>query len=69
MKRLVVRNGRVIDPSTRFDSIADVAVEDGIVREIAPSIEASAEGEFDASGLIVAPGFVDIHEHLREPGF
>jgi dihydroorotase len=70
MSRLIVRNGRVIDPSSGLDRVCDVAVEDGIVREVRADIAAGGGSEqFDASGMVVAPGFVDIHVHLREPGF
>ena len=69
MSRLVIKNGRVIDPSQNLDRICDVAVEDGAIREIGEAISSGGSEEFDASGLIVAPGFVDMHVHLREPGF
>ncbi len=69
MSKLVIKNGRVIDPASHLDQIADVGIEDGVVREVAPNIDATGAETFDASGLVVAPGFVDIHVHLREPGF
>jgi dihydroorotase len=69
MSRLVVKNGRVIDPSQNLDRICDVAVEDGTIREIGEVISGGGSEEFDASGLVVAPGFIDMHVHLREPGF
>ncbi len=69
MSRLVIKNGRVIDPAAALDRICDVAVEDGIVREIATGVSSTGAQEFDASGMIVAPGFIDMHVHLREPGF
>jgi dihydroorotase len=69
MSRLVVKGGRVIDPSQNIDRVGDVAVEDGSVREIGENIDATGSEIFDASGLIVAPGFIDMHVHLREPGF
>ena len=70
MKRLIIRNGRVVDPANHVDKFADVAVEDGVIREIAPGIQhGGAHEKFDASGLVVCPGFIDIHVHLREPGF
>jgi dihydroorotase len=69
MTRLVIKNGRVVDPSQNLDGIFDVAIEDGRVREIASDIDAAGAPIFDASGLIVAPGFIDMHVHLREPGF
>ena len=67
MKKLVIKNGRVVDPSQNIDQVCDVAVENGKIREIGPGLDAAEK--FDATGLIVAPGFVDIHVHLREPGF
>ena len=68
---LVIRNGRVIDPSQGIDSIGDVIMIDGIVAGIEPhgtSIPPESGTEFDASGMIVAPGFIDLHTHLRTPG-
>jgi dihydroorotase len=69
VSRLVIKNGRVIDPAAHLDQVADVAIEDGIVRQVSAGIDASGAEVFDASGCVVAPGFVDIHVHLREPGF
>ena len=65
--RLVIKNGRVIDPASGHDAVADVLIEDGVILGIGK--ELSGEEIFDASGLIVAPGFIDMHVHLREPGF
>ena len=67
--RLVIRNGRVIDPAAGFDAVADVAIEDGVVRAVGAGLDATGAAVFDAHGLIVAPGFIDMHVHLREPGF
>ncbi len=69
MSRLVVKNGRVIDPASNLDRVCDVAVEDGLIQHIGENLSAPGAEEFDASGLIVAPGFIDMHVHLREPGF
>ncbi|HEY3457181.1 MAG TPA: dihydroorotase [Bryobacteraceae bacterium] len=69
MSKLVIRNGRVVDPSQNRDRICDVAIEDGTIREVAPGIDAQGAAEFDATGLVVAPGFIDMQVHLREPGF
>jgi dihydroorotase len=69
MSKLVIKNGRVVDPSQDVDTICDVAIEDGIIREIARGIDSTGSEIIDASGLIVAPGFIDMHVHLREPGF
>ncbi len=69
MSKLVIKNGRVLDPAQKLDRIADLAIEDGTIREIAEGIDATGSDTFDASGLVVAPGFIDMHVHLREPGF
>ncbi len=70
MSRLLIQNGRVIDPAQNLDRVCDIAIEDGVVREIGTGIQDPGGSErFDASGKIVAPGFIDIHVHLREPGF
>jgi dihydroorotase len=67
---LLIRGGHVIDPAGNVDALMDVLLRDGRVEEIAlPNhIRQSAEEKFNARGLIVAPGFIDIHVHLREPG-
>jgi dihydroorotase len=69
VSKLVIKNGRVVDAGGKLDEICDIAIEDGIVRQIARAIDAAGATEFDATGLIVAPGFIDMHVHLREPGF
>jgi dihydroorotase len=69
MSKLVVKNGRVVDPSQDLDRVCDIAIEDAIIRIVEENIETTGSEEFDASGLIVAPGFIDMHVHLREPGF
>src|SRR5437016_4078390 len=69
MSTLVIKNGRVIDPASGHDAIADVWLEDGVVRGVGPNLAPAGAEEFDATGLIVAPGFIDMHVHLREPGF
>jgi dihydroorotase len=62
-----VKNGRVVDPMRKIDRIADVLIRDGIIRSIGDG-HGSDVPVFDATGQIVAPGFFDIHVHLREPG-
>jgi dihydroorotase len=69
MKRLVIKNGRVIDPATRRDEIADVAIEEGRIATVGKDLETIGAEIFDATGLVVAPGFIDMHVHFREPGF
>jgi dihydroorotase len=67
---LLIKGGRVIDPAAHIDAELDVLLRDGRVAEVAPKnkIRGSADEKFDARGLIVAPGFIDLHVHLREPG-
>jgi dihydroorotase len=67
---LLIYGGRVVDPGARIDAPMDVLLRDGQVADVAPpnKIRASADEKFDARGLIVAPGFIDLHVHLREPG-
>lgn len=66
---MLIKNGKIIDPSTGFDQVADMLIEDGKINEIG-IIQADEQQEIiDAEGYIVAPGLVDIHVHFREPGF
>jgi dihydroorotase len=69
-KSLLIRGGRVIDPASKVDAVLDVLLRDGRVSDIAApnKIRGGADEKFDARGLIVAPGFIDLHVHLREPG-
>jgi dihydroorotase len=65
MSATVIKNGRVIDPANKRDEVIDLAIVDGKIVRSAPK---GAE-VINAKGLIVAPGLIDIHVHLREPGF
>jgi dihydroorotase len=74
---LLIKNGRVLNPATKTDAAMDVLLDGDRIKEVAAPGKTSASGAaqsqngleiFDASGLIVAPGFIDIHVHLREPG-
>ncbi len=67
MSKLWIANGRVIDPSSGRDETADVLIENG--RIAAAGARPEGAEVFDASGMVVAPGFIDMHVHLREPGF
>ena len=67
---LLIKGGRVIDPSQDIDNVADVYIKNGKIKEIAEDLDVPAKTEIvDASGKIVCPGLVDIHVHLREPGY
>jgi dihydroorotase len=69
---LLIKNGRVLDPATRRDAALDVLLDGERIAEVAAAGTLSERAQnaevFDAAGLIVAPGFIDIHVHLREPG-
>ena len=66
--QLILRQGTVVDPSRELRRVADVAVDEGRIAEVAPRIRKKGRKEVDARGLVVAPGFIDLHVHLREPG-
>ena len=67
---LLIRNGRVVDPANGVDGAADVLLLEGLVSRVGPKLQAPAgTPELDAAGRVVAPGFIDIHVHLREPGY
>ena len=68
MTSLLIAGGRVLSPEDSLDGRFNLLVEDGVIRQIAPGLTAHADETLDASGQVVAPGLVDIHAHLREPG-
>src|SRR6202167_1304454 len=67
---LLIKGGHLIDPAAKINAPMDILLRDGRVAEIAlpNKLRGSADEKFDARGLIVAPGFIDLHVHLREPG-
>ena len=70
MSATIIRSGRVIDPANKRDEIADLLIVDGRIADLSQlSTLNSQPDEIDASNLIVCPGLIDIHVHLREPGF
>ena len=66
--RLLIKNGRVIDPSSGTDETLDILIEKGKIVDLKPKINTDKARIIDASRLVVAPGFIDMHTHLREPG-
>jgi len=65
---LLIKNGRVLDPASKTDAALDVLVDGERISKIGANLPADGAEVFDANGLIVAPGFIDLHCHLREPG-
>lgn len=69
MERVLIKNGRIIDPGSGRDGIGDVLLEGGVVAAISDSMSVEGAEVIDAEGCIVVPGFIDLHTHLRDPGF
>ena len=70
MTHLLIKRGRIIDPGQGIDRIADLLIADGVIAGITKSSPPPAGARvIDATGLVVCPGFIDLHCHLREPGF
>ncbi|MCH9011392.1 MAG: dihydroorotase [Chloroflexi bacterium] len=68
--QVLIKGGRIVDPSQGMDQVGDLLVKDGVVQAIEGSIDPPDSCDvIDASGLVVSPGFIDLHCHLREPGF
>lgn len=66
---LIIKNGRVIDPAVQHDSVADILIKDGKIVKVMEGIQEQADRQIDAAGCFVMPGFIDLHVHLRDPGF
>ncbi|MFH1312697.1 MAG: dihydroorotase [Candidatus Eisenbacteria bacterium] len=66
--KTLIKGGRVVDPSQGLDQVSDVLIDDGVVARVSGSIEADDATVLDSKGLIVCPGLIDMHVHLREPG-
>lgn len=65
---LLIKNGRVLDPATNTDEVRDVLLHGELISGVGANLSGDGAEIFDASGMIVAPGFIDLHCHLREPG-
>lgn len=68
MQSLLIKNGRVIDPASNTDRITDILIVNGKIHSVGDQLPTDDVKTIDASGLVVAPGLVDLHVHLREPG-
>lgn len=66
---LLIKNGRVVNPATQTDEVCDLLIKEGLIEKLGKDLSAQGAEVFDATGKVVAPGFIDIHVHFREPGF
>lgn len=66
--RFLIQGGRVVDPALGLDEVRDVLIEDGRIQAIQPNLQVADAETLDAKGLLVTPGLIDMHVHLREPG-
>ena len=66
---MLLKNARIINPKTNFDKISDLRIENGIIKEIGENLPSQNDEVIDLTGKIITPGLIDIHCHLREPGF
>ncbi|MDR1684299.1 MAG: dihydroorotase [Elusimicrobiota bacterium] len=69
MQNYLIKQARVVDPANNFDAVADVLALNGQIAKVAQNIERKDAVIIDGKGLLCAPGFVDLHAHLREPGY
>ena len=68
MVKILIKNAHICDPATNMDCEGDIFLVDGVIADIGTNLEYETEVTIDASGLIAAPGLVDMHVHLRDPG-
>jgi dihydroorotase len=66
--KILIKNGRVIDPANNIDTVQDILIEDGRIAQLAVGIDTNDAEVVDATGLLVTPGLIDLHTHLRDPG-
>lgn len=66
--KILIKNGRIIDPDTRLDKVADLLIEDEKIAAVGEDLEEKADQTVDARGCFVMPGLIDMHVHLRDPG-
>lgn len=72
MNKVLIKSGKLINPATNFEGIVDISIQDGLIKEISPSISSDYfeyDDIIDAKGMVVSPGLIDIHSHFRDPGF
>lgn len=67
--KIVIKNGQILNPATGTNEVLDLLIEDGVVKKMEKQISEETERVIDAKGCYVMPGFIDLHVHLRDPGF
>lgn len=67
--KTLIKNGRVVDPKNKIDDPMDILIEDGLIKKVSKKIADKADHELDAKNKIVTPGLIDMHVHLRQPGY
>ncbi len=67
--KILIKQGYLLDPASKREGIYDLLIEDQVITKVEPHIDCEANQEIDANGMYVMPGFIDLHVHLREPGF
>ena len=69
-EKLLLKGGNIIDPLNRLDQAVDITIDKGVIKEVGQIDEKKFEGDvLDCKGKIISPGWLDMHVHLREPGF
>ncbi len=66
--KILIKNGRVVDPSQKLDAVTDILIENGKIKKLGQGLTLTDGETFDAAGLVVTPGLIDVHTHMREPG-
>lgn len=66
--KILIKNGRVIDPASKLDGVSDILLENGKIARVGKDLSASVDKSIEAKGMLVLPGLVDMHVHLRQPG-
>ena len=67
--KILLKNGRVVDYASKTNEKIDILIEDGVIIKLQKEILAKADNVIDCTGLVIIPGMIDMHCHLREPGF
>ena len=65
---ILIKNGRIIDPDSKMDQVAELLIEDDKIAQVGEKLEEKADRIIDAKGCFVMPGLIDMHVHLRDPG-